>query len=850
MMPAKIIPGEAPPVETPGKRKPLLIGALVLGLTGAGFAGFDLYGGARTAAALYSGEATGLSLFYSLDHVTQQSHTQFLNALGGTDPNRQQIFADRARAADGEVARMVKDLARLDPAPAVVRDGADLLGQWQSYLEARDAAIGLILNGSPEIAVTLATERGDSRYQAVSEAMGRMKRELERTDQQQKRTLRLTFQRAGAELLILFAGSFAVICVLLRLGAIVRRANRLIARAKDGEVSCNRILEMVGRNEPQEITLEALAHVVESRSVGGKAIISLLDGQQLRVQAAPAFLGGVEITDGLPDDLLTARFDPHSPATPDIEAMNVPETRFAGESDWMPHRAVVSSAGLKSCLWRPVCSSTGEVIGTVAVYWPTGEAPGAAEHENLASAAKLAGLAIEHWRLYRQLAQQALHDPLTALPNRTLFQDRLQYSIGLAQRDLRGIAVLWVDLDGFRSINESLGHRVGDTVLRGVAQRLTSCLRKSDTIARIGGDEFNIILRGVETQVSAEAVDRNIQQRLTRPIHVADQSVEITASIGISLYPAHGADPALLVRNADIAMYEAKRKGKNCFHTYDEQLGQSARERSDIRLQLATALENEEFDLHYQPQVSNGGAVTGFEALLRWTNPTLGKIGPDLFVPIAEETMEIVAIGEWVLRRACGQAVSWQRSGNHNLRMAVNVSSVQLFQEGFPDTVAAVLRETGLEPAHLCLELTETAVMNDITLAARQISALRALGVNVSIDDFGTGHSSLSYINRLSVNAVKVDQSFVRQIGEKSGASVSLIRTIVAMAHGMNMDVVAEGVETEAQLIALRLAGCDTTQGYLLHHPLTADRAGQLLRDQPPAVLAAIPAMPELALAG
>ena len=448
------------------------------------------------------------------------------------------------------------------------------------------------------------------------------------------------------------------------------------------------------------------------------------------------------------------------------------------------------------------------------------------------------------------MAHQALHDPLTALPNRALFQDRLQYAIGVAQRDLRGLAVLWIDLDQFKAINDSLGHRAGDAVLRKVAQRLTSCLRKSDTVARIGGDEFNIILSGVETPASAEAVARTIVQKLSEPIHLADRSVGITASVGISLYPEHGADPSVLVKNADIAMYEAKRNGKNCFHTYDHQLGQSARERTDIRFHLATALENEEFDLHYQPQLSNDGLLAGFEALLRWSNPTLGKIAPGLFVPIAEETTQIVAIGEWVLRRACTQAVSWQHSSTRRVRMAVNVSAVQLLREEFPDTVAAVLRDTGLEPQYLDLELTETAVMHDITRAASQISALRALGVNVSIDDFGTGYSSLSYINRLPVNAVKVDQSFVSQIGEKSGASLSLIRTIVAMAHGMNMEVVAEGVETQAQLIALRLAGCDTVQGYLMHHPLTAEHAGRLLRNEAlPALPAASAAVPELALA-
>ena len=392
----------------------------------------------------------------------------------------------------------------------------------------------------------------------------------------------------------------------------------------------------------------------------------------------------------------------------------------------------------------------------------------------------------------------------------------------------RCTAVLWIDLDNFKEVNDTLGHRAGDALLRQVSTRLSDCVRHTDTVARIGGDEFTIVLNDVMNSADAERIAENILASLQVPFDIDERQAMVTASVGISLSPDHGRGVSTLVKNADIAMYEAKRLGKNTFRTYASQMGKDAREQLQITLQLRAALANSEFAIHYQPQLTLDRKLVGVEALLRWTNPQLGSVSPGVFIPIAEKTGCIVELGEWVLKQACLQNAAWQRAGHPPIRVAVNVSPLQLARRDFVQTVEDALRESGLTPEYLDLEITETAIMQGED-AARQLARLRALGISISIDDFGTGYSSLSHINSLPVNYVKIDQSFVRQLTAAGSNSLALIRAIVAMSHSMHLHVLAEGVETEGQMQLLKGAGCDLVQGYLLHKPMTSEKVEHLL---------------------
>jgi diguanylate cyclase (GGDEF)-like protein len=426
---------------------------------------------------------------------------------------------------------------------------------------------------------------------------------------------------------------------------------------------------------------------------------------------------------------------------------------------------------------------------------------------------------IQHRQLYEQLAFQAQRDPLTELPNRRVFQDRLEQAILRASRDKQRVAVLLVDLDRFKQVNDLLGHRVGDALLKAVAQKIGACLRKSDTLARIGGDEFTILLNPVEGLAGAEMTLQRVLNALQKPLTILDHEIAISASIGLSLYPDHGQDPATLVRNADLAMYHAKGRGKNGWQTYVPELGALMLRRMTIEKSLENAIENRELEMYYQVQTDLDRRVTGVEALIRWHNPVLGGVSPEIFIPVAEESGLIVPIGAWVMAQACHQAAQWMAAGFPIGRIAVNISARQLSQTDFIDGVRRTLESTGLRAEQLELELTETALMHNIEDCLERLAALRELGVTVAIDDFGTGYSSLGYLQKLPVNRVKIDQSFVNGITSQSQETLPLIRAIVDLAHGLGLEVIAEGVETESQFQVLRSAGCDAAQGYLLHKP-------------------------------
>ncbi|MDP2903047.1 MAG: PAS domain S-box protein, partial [Methylovulum sp.] len=414
----------------------------------------------------------------------------------------------------------------------------------------------------------------------------------------------------------------------------------------------------------------------------------------------------------------------------------------------------------------------------------------------------------------------AFYDPLTELPNRTLFRDRLEQAAAFAQRNECLFAVMYLDLDRFKNVNNTLGHPVGDLLLKAVAERMRQGLRDTDTIARLGGDEFAVIVQDIGCPEDALRLGEHLLQAFAAPFFIEDHELFTTPSIGISIYPQDTTDIDTLVKVADIALYRAKALGRNNCQFFTADMNVTALEHLFIENQLQHALERKELVLHYQPQISLcNGAVCGVEALVRWHHPELGMVPPGAFIPIAEDSGLIVPIGEWVLREACMANKAWLDLGLPAMGVAVNVSAKQLRQKDFVDTVAAVLEETGLPPHLLEVELTESCVMQNPEQAIAILEELKAMGVKLAMDDFGTGYSSLAYLKRLPFDKIKIDRSFIVDMVTDADAA-AIAHTIIAMAHGMHRIAIAEGVETAAQLDFLRSEGCDEIQGYYFSHPL------------------------------
>jgi diguanylate cyclase (GGDEF)-like protein len=440
----------------------------------------------------------------------------------------------------------------------------------------------------------------------------------------------------------------------------------------------------------------------------------------------------------------------------------------------------------------------------------------------------------------RQMAHAAEHDFLTGLPNRTLLNDRISQAIALARRQARKVAVLFLDLDGFKHINDSLGHPVGDKLLQSVAKRLVACIRGSDSVSRQGGDEFVVLLLDLEHVEDAAVTARRMLEAVALPHSVNRHDLHVTASIGVSVYPDDGLDADTLIKNADTAMYQAKENGRRSFQFFKPAMNVRAVERQFIEEGLRRALERGELGLHYQPKVNlMTGAIVGAEALLRWTHPTRGPIAPAQFIPVAEECGLILPIGAWVLREACTRAQSWMKAGLPVTTMSVNVSAMEFRDKNFLDGLFAILAETGHDPRFLELELTESVLMKRAELTASILQNLRKRGVQVAIDDFGTGYSSLSYLRKFPVDALKIDQSFVRQIST-AGDDTTIVKAVIGMARNLKLRVIAEGIETLEEVAFLRAYRCEEAQGYYFSRPLPAEQFAMLLRNgiAAPAVVA------------
>jgi diguanylate cyclase (GGDEF)-like protein len=543
-----------------------------------------------------------------------------------------------------------------------------------------------------------------------------------------------------------------------------------------------------------------------------------------RLTEAKAFALGV----GLPGMVVA------SAAPVWVDVGNATEAEF-------PRLADIVRAGFASLFAFPVMIGA-EVVAVLEFFSLERQAPAESLLRLMAQIGTQLGRVIERRRAEDKLVHDALHDPLTQLGNRKLFLDRLQHLLQRAQRAPDShFAVLFVDLDRFKSINDGLGHQSGDQLIIGTADRLSSCLRQTDLVvrdaaladqhlvARLGGDEFVILLDRIGSAERAIVVAERIMQVLAEPFEVAGQRVFVTASVGIALSASGYTDVEDILRDADIAMYHAKQTGRARWVMFDQTMQLAAVRRLQLEADLRGALAQDELFLHYQPIVSpRDGRVSGFEALLRWRHPAHGLVPPNEFIPVAEEIGLIEPIGAWVLEQACRQLRAWQRDHDPRLDMSVNVSAVQFTGGDLLGVVRRVLQETGIAPASLKLELTESAVMADAEHALSIFAQLKALGVRVSLDDFGTGYSSLSYLRRLPIDTLKIDRSFVSQL-DRFDDKRQIVEVVMMLARALDLDVVAEGVETDAELQLLRDMGSDFVQGYFYYRPLTAEAAEQAL---------------------
>jgi diguanylate cyclase (GGDEF)-like protein/PAS domain S-box-containing protein len=590
-------------------------------------------------------------------------------------------------------------------------------------------------------------------------------------------------------------------------------------RAELLERDRSHVLELVAQNEPLPVILEFIGKLLEHQRPELMACVHL-------VREGRLFLGSRGAASGPDMDKIQGLLaGPGNGSFAEAAATAQPvvasDTRV--HPSWSNLRDSVQHEGIRSWWSYPIRSADGNVLGTISLFGAEPRQASAADLQLLESTARLSAVAIEHRQLTDQLSHQAQHDALTGLPNRLLFRDRLGQALALAKRHRQQVAVLYMDMDRFKQINDTLGHSSGDALLRQAAIRLGNCLRKSDTLARLGGDEFTVVLTELGDARHATQVASKLVEAMRIPFEVDGRELFVSVSLGISIYPQDGLDGETLMANADVAMYRAKDGGRDNFQWFAAEMNTLARERMALDGHLRRAMELGQLSLHYQPQCAASGEIQALEALMRWHHPTLGMVPPARFIPLAEDSGLIVPMGEWALRHACAQAAAWRRSGFPSLRISVNVSPVQFRRSDWVDTVRRALKDSQLDPEALELEITESLLLQNVKETSSNLFDLRALGVGVAIDDFGTGYSSLSYLHKLPVTTLKIDQSFVREIGLQAAEGheeAPIIRTIIALAHNLGMAVVAEGVETESQRSLLIELGCESLQGYLLHAPL------------------------------
>ncbi|WP_245492388.1 MULTISPECIES: EAL domain-containing protein [unclassified Mesorhizobium] len=594
---------------------------------------------------------------------------------------------------------------------------------------------------------------------------------------------------------------------------------------RDGQAH---ILEMIAMSALLEDVLDRLMRLVESQLTGifGSVLLLDKDGSHLRHGGAPSL--AKEYTDAIDGIAIGPKVGSCGTAVYRREPVIVAD--IMQDPLWEEYRQVVAPFGYRSCWSTPILSHQGAVLGVFAMYSMTVREPTEAETRLIDFTTRIAGIAIERKLAEDQIHFMANHDVLTGLPNRALLEDRLSQALLYAQRYDRWVTVVFIDLDNFKLVNDTLGHNAGDVLLKTVANRMVECVRPTDTVVRLGGDEFVIVLFDQPTNVDliSETLQK-IRAAIAEPVHLGRHRLRATASIGIANYPKDGTNPDQLLANADAAMYRAKEFGRDNFQFYAPEFNTRAHEKFLLQEELRNALARSEFILLYQPQVDlRSGDVFAVEALLRWKHPTRGMVAPDTFIPTAEETGLIVPIGDWVLHEACRQNKAWQDAGLPPLTVCVNVSARQFREPNLIGRVVNALTDSGLEARHLELEVTESLIMQDVELAVATMDALQSLGVQISIDDFGTGYSSLSALKTFPVARLKIDKSFIKDLAADENDQ-AVASAVISLGQNLHLRVIAEGVETDDQVAFLRKNNCDEMQGYHFSKPVSAQGIEKLL---------------------
>ena len=583
-------------------------------------------------------------------------------------------------------------------------------------------------------------------------------------------------------------------------------------------------LELLAKNEPLESILEAIVKGVEQLKPEMLCSILLQDktGKHLGQGVAPSLPGfynaeidGVEIGLGV-GSCGTAAFTRQRVIVENIQT----------HPYWSAFKSLAARAGLGSCWSQPVFSSSGEILGTFAIYHHEISTPTDSDIDIIEQSARLVSIAIEHKQVEDEIKRLAFYDPLTHLPNRRLLLDRFKQVVASMAHSGKGAALLFIDLDKFKALNDSLGHDMGDRLLQQVAKRLSDSVRESDTVSRLSGDEFVIILQNlgdeaIVTATQTELIGTKILASLSKSYQLSSHNYTIYPSIGAILLDGTHQDADVLLKQADMAMYQAKKAGGNALYFFDPDMQKTIMDRVHLEADLLRAItEKEQFQLYYQAQVDSFDRVIGAEALIRWISPERGIVSPAEFIPIAEESGLILPLGHWVIATACQQLASWsQQPETAHLTLSVNISARQIRMPNFVDEVLTLIDSAGVNPTKLKLEITESTLLENLEDIIEKMTRLKDRGFNFSIDDFGTGYSSLQYLKRLPLDQLKIDQSFVRDLADDSNDR-AIVRTIIAMAKSLNLDVIAEGVETEEQLRRLKHKGCRHFQGYLFGKPV------------------------------
>jgi diguanylate cyclase (GGDEF)-like protein/PAS domain S-box-containing protein len=582
----------------------------------------------------------------------------------------------------------------------------------------------------------------------------------------------------------------------------------------------NRILKMMAKGASFQEVLDEVVLFIESFTDGAHCSILIADQEGKRLfhgsspHLPPAYNAAV---DGMPigptaGSCGTAAFMRKSVVVKDIES----------DPLWEEYRELALSYDLKACWSSPVFDDDQRVIGTFGLYYCRARSPREKDRDIIQQATDLTSLVIQHYRVKEKIDFMAYHDALTGLPNRRLFDQKVQKAIAATKvEDGEKLSLMFLDLDRFKFVNDSLGHSIGDSLLVDVSEKLKKSLGDNVFFSRQGGDEFTVLLEHT-TKEKAEEVAHHILKTLEEPFVYEDTNIFVSTSVGMSFYPEDGEDVDVLLSKADVAMYQAKKQGRNNYQVYDVMLDKKAFEKLQIENELRKALERNEFVLHYQPIVNLcKNEIKGAEALIRWKNDRVGFISPDQFIPIAEETGLIIPIGEWVLKTALLQLKDWHLKGMEGLTMSVNLSIRQFYQPNLIPMIKETLEAAGVDPHFLTVEITESMTM-DVEKASVILHELKRLGVNISIDDFGTGYSSLSYLKRFPIDHLKIDRCFVKDIAHNK-SDENIATTIILMAHNLGLSVIAEGVETGDQLGLLKRHRCNEAQGYHFSKPVPGE---------------------------